>query len=77
MVGPRKIRKMLSMNLFQKRIDQIKAFWMVSSWWSIKRLVYGGTILVPRAGLISWRTFLPMNEKLLFFKMISSNKVIV
>ena len=58
------------MNLFQKRITQIKALQMVSSWQPMKRLTYGGTALVPVAVPTSWRKCLSMNERLLFNKCI-------
>ena len=44
---PWKISKMSPMNLFQKRIAQIKAFRIVSLWQFVKRLAYGGAALVP------------------------------
>ena len=55
LIVTRKIRKMPSMNLFQKGIAQMKASWIVSSWQSMKRLAYGEASLVPMAVLTSWR----------------------
>ena len=49
LVVPREIRNMSSINLFQKRIAQIKALQMVFSWQPMKRLGYGGAALVPMA----------------------------
>ena len=43
LVVPRKIRKMSYMNLFQKRIAQIKASRVVCLWQPMKRLIYGET----------------------------------
>ena len=48
LVAPRKIRKMLFMNLIQKRIPQIKASQMLSSWRPMKRLANSGATLVGR-----------------------------
>ena len=64
LVVPRKIRKMSYMDLFQKRIAQIKASRVVCLWQPMKRLIYGET---------SWRKCLSMNGRLLFLRMISSN----
>ena len=77
LVVPGKIRKMSSMNLFQKGIAQMKASWMVSSWRPMKRLAYGGADLNPIGVPTFWRKHLPMNEKLLFLRMVSSNTQIV
>ena len=77
LVVPRKIMKMSSMNLFQKGIAQMKASRMVSSWQSMKKLAYGGAALVPMAVPTSWTKCLSMNERLLFFKFLSSNTPIV
>ena len=76
-VVPRKIRKISSMNLFQNGMAQIKASRMVSSWRPMKRLAYGGAALVPMAVPTSWRKCLSMNERLLFFRMVSSSIPIV
>ena len=43
----------------------------------MKRLVYGGVVLVPMAMPTSWRKCLSLNERLLFFRMVSSNTLIV
>ena len=43
----------------------------------MKKLAYGGAALVPMAVSISWRKYLSMNERLLFFRMVSSNTSIV
>ena len=43
----------------------------------MKRLTYGGAALVPMAVPTSWRKCVSMNERLLFFKMVSSNAPIV
>ena len=64
LVVPMKIRKMSSMNLFQKGIAQIKVSRISSSWWSMKRLAYGGAALAPMAMPTSWRKCLSMNERL-------------
>ena len=69
LVVPRKIRKMSSMNLFQKGIAQIKASQMVSSWRPMKRLAYDVAALAPMAVPASCRKCLSMNERLLFFRM--------
>ena len=69
-------RKMSSMNLFQKTIAQINVSQMVSSWRPIKRLANGGAALLPMAVPTSWRKCLSMNERLLFFRMVSSNTAI-
>ena len=74
---PKKIRKMLSTNLFQKGIAQIITSLMVSSWQPMKRLAYGRAGLVPVAVTTSWTKCQPMNERLLSFKMVSSNILIV
>ena len=42
-----------------------------------EKLVYGGAVLVPLALPTSWRKCLSMNERLLFFRMVSSNIAIV
>ena len=76
-VVPRKIRKISSMNLFQNGMAQIKASRMVSSWRPMKRLAYGGAALVPMAVPTSWRKCLSMNERLLFFRMVSISIPIV
>ena len=52
---PRKIRKVSSVNPFQKRITQMKASQMVSSMRPMKRFAYGGATLVPAAVRTSWR----------------------
>ena len=77
LIVPKKIRKMLSQNLFQKGIAQIITSSMVSSWQPMKRLAYGRAGLVPVAVPTSWRKCLPMNERLLYFRMVSSNILIV
>ena len=69
LVVPRKIRKMSSLNLFQKGIAQIKASQMVSSWRPMKRLAYDVAALAPMAVPASCRECLSMNERLLFFRM--------
>ena len=43
----------------------------------MKRLAYGGAVLVPMAVPTSWRKCLSMNERLLFFRMVSSSIPIV
>ena len=43
----------------------------------MKRLAYDGAALVPMAVPTSWRKCLSMNERLLFFRMVSSNTPIV
>ena len=43
----------------------------------MKRMAYGGAALVPMAVPTSWRKCLSMNERLLFFRMVSSNTSIV
>ena len=43
----------------------------------MKRLVYGGVVLVPMAMPTSWRKCLSLDERLLFFRMVSSNTPIV
>ena len=53
LVVTRKIRKMSFMNLFQKRIAQIKTSRTVSSFSSIKMLTYGGVAFFPMAVPIS------------------------
>ena len=75
-VVPRKIMKMSSMNVFQKRNAQIKTSQMVSWWRPMKRLAYGEAALVPMAVPTSWRKCLSMNERL-FLRMVSSNIPIV
>ena len=50
---------------------------MASLWQHMKRLGYGGMALVPMAVRRSWRKCLYMNEKLLFFRMVSSSIPIV
>ena len=77
LIVPRTIGKMSSMNLFQKGIAQIKASRMVSSSRPMRRLANGGAALVPIAVPTSWRKCLSMNERLLFFRMVSSNTPIV
>ena len=77
LVVPRKIRKMLSMNRFWKRIAQIKTPRMVTLWCPMKRLVYGGAALVPIDLSTRWRKCLPITERLFFFRMVSSNIPIV
>lgn len=67
---PREIKKIPSLNIFQKVIAQIKTFLMVSLWQPMKRLAYGRATLVPMA---LPKSCLPMNESLLFFSKISSN----
>ena len=62
LVVPRKIRKMSSMNLFQKGIGQMKVSRMVSSWQPMKKLACGGAALVPMA--------VPMSERLLFLRIV-------
>ena len=47
LVVPRKIRKMSSMNLFQKGIAQMKVSGMVSSWWPLKKLACVGQLWYP------------------------------
>ena len=74
---PRKIRKMSSMNLFQKSIGQIKGFEMISSRRLMKRLAYGGVALVSMIVPASWTKCLSMNGKLLFFWMASNNTPIL
>ena len=77
LVVPRKIRKVSSTNIFQKGIIQIKASRMVSSSRPMKRLAYGGAVLVPMTVPISSTKCLSMNERLLFFRMVSGNVPIV
>ena len=77
LVVPRKIRKMSSMNLFQKGIAQMKVSRMVSSSRPMKRLAYGGAALVPMAVATSWRKCLSMNERLLFLRIVSIKTPIV
>ena len=43
----------------------------------MKRLAYGGAALVPMAVPTSWRKCLSVNERLLVFRMVSSNTLIV
>ena len=43
----------------------------------MKRLANGGAALVPTTVSTSWRIFLSMNERLLFFRMVLSNTPIV
>ena len=43
----------------------------------MKRLTYGGAALFPMAVPTSWRKCLSMNERLLFFRMVSSNAPVV
>ena len=43
----------------------------------MKRLAYSGAALVPMAVPTSWRKCLSMNERLLFFRMVSSSTPIV
>ena len=43
----------------------------------MKRLAYGGAALVPMAVPIIWKKCLSMNERMLFFRMVSSNIPIV
>ena len=62
-VMPRKIVKMSSMKVFQKRNAQIKTSQMVSLWRPMKRLAYGGAALVPIAVPTNWRKCLSMNER--------------
>ena len=50
---------------------------MVSLWWPIKSLVYGGAALVPLAVSTRWRKCLPINERLFYFRMVSSDIPIV
>ena len=77
LVVPRKIRKMSSMNLFQKGIAQMKVLQMISFWQPMKKLVYGGAALVPMAVPASWRKCLSMNERLLFLRIVSSKMPIM
>ena len=72
LVVPREIKKISSMNLFQKGIAQIKVSRNVSSWRHMKRLAYGGAALVPMAVPTSSRKCLSTNERLLFLRMVSS-----
>ena len=76
-VVPRKIMKMSFMNLFQKRVAQIKALKMISSWQPMKSLTYGGAALAPMAVLTSRRKCLSLNESFLFLRMVLNNKSIV
>ena len=46
---------------------------MISSWRTMKKLAYGGATLWTIARPTSWRKNLSINEKFLFFKMVSSN----
>ena len=68
LVVPRKIRKILSMNLFQKGMTQMKASRMGSLWQSMKRFGYGEAVLAPMNVLMSWRKYLSMNDRLFFFR---------
>ena len=43
----------------------------------MKRLEFGGAAFVPMAVPTSWRKCLSMNERLLFFRVVSSNTPIV
>ena len=43
----------------------------------MKRLAYGGVALVPMAVPTSWRKCLSMNKRLLLFRMVSSNTLIM
>ena len=43
----------------------------------MKKLAYVGAALVPMAVPTSWRKCLSMNERLLFFRMVSSNTPIL
>ena len=43
----------------------------------MKRLAYGGVALVTMAVPASWRKCLSIDERLLFFRMVSSNTRIV
>ena len=43
----------------------------------MKRLAYSGAALVPMAVPTSWRKCLSVNERLLVFRMVSSNTLIV
>ena len=52
-VVPRKIKKISSKNLFEKRIAQMKASEVVSLWRLMKRMGYGGATFVPIAALTS------------------------
>ena len=72
-----KIRKMSSMNLFQKKVAMMKAFRMVSSCRPMRRLAYGGAALVLMTVPASWKKCLSINERLLFFRIVSSNTPIV
>lgn len=76
-VVPRKIMKMSLMSLFQKRVAQIKASRMISSWQPMKRLTYGAAALAPMAVLTSRRKCLSLNERFLFLRMVLSNVSIV
>ena len=76
-VVPRKIMKMSFMNLFQKRVAQIKTSRMISSWQPMKSLTYGGAALVPLAVLTRRRKCLSLNESFLFLRMVLSNISIV
>ena len=42
-----------------------------------EKVAYGGAALVPMAVPTSWRKSLSMNERLLFFRMVSSSIPIV
>ena len=50
---------------------------MVSMGRPIKGLAYGAAALVSMAVPVSWRKCLSMNERLLFFRMVSSNTQIL
>ena len=76
LVVPKKIRKISTMDLFQKRMAQIEHA-RISSWRPTKRLVYSGVALICMAVPTSWRKCLSMNERLLFFRMVSSSISIV
>ena len=73
LVVPRNIMKMLSMNLSQNWIFQIKASRMVSLWQPMQRLTYGGATLVPMTVPTNWIKYFSINEGLLFFRMVTSN----
>ena len=55
----------------------MKASRMVSSWWPMKRLAYGGVALVPMAVPTSWKKCLSMNKRLLCLRIVSSSIPIV
>lgn len=76
-VVPRKIKKISSKNLFQKGKAQMKASQMVSLWRPMKRMAYGVAAFVPIAVLSSWRKCRYMDERLLFFRMISNSILIL